>query len=72
MFNIMMALPVYGLYRVLTLFMSTESRIQSIFIIMLCAAVGGVIYVFLGLRSKLVDRLFGARVEKIRRKLTKA
>lgn len=71
-FNLLMALPVYGLYRVLTLFMSTESRIQSIIIIMLCAAVGGVIYVYLGLRSKLVDRLFGARVEKIRRKLTRA
>ncbi|MFS0644262.1 putative polysaccharide biosynthesis protein [Siminovitchia sp. 179-K 8D1 HS] len=68
-FNIVMAVPVYGLYRLLLLVLSPESIIQSILIIVLCAGLGAAIYGYLGLKSGLADRLFGARLQRLKQRL---
>jgi O-antigen/teichoic acid export membrane protein len=56
-------------YQLLLLVLTPESKFQSLVIIMACAAVGAVIYFYLGLKSGLVNRLFGDRVDRIKRKL---
>ncbi|VEF47221.1 polysaccharide biosynthesis protein [Bacillus freudenreichii] len=68
-FNIIMAISVFVIYKGLLLFMTTESTWQSIVIIIICAGVGGVIYAYLGLKSGLADRLFGARLQRIKQRL---
>jgi O-antigen/teichoic acid export membrane protein len=55
--------------KLLELFLSPESKTQSLIMIIICAFVGVGIYFYLGLKSKLAYRLFGSRVEKITRKL---
>jgi O-antigen/teichoic acid export membrane protein len=57
------------MYKLLLLFLSPESKFQSIIIIVICAAVGVVIYFYLGLKSGLVNKLFGDRVDRIKKKL---
>ncbi len=56
-------------YKLLLLFMSPASKIQSLIIILICAAVGAGIYFYLSLKTKLAYRLFGSRVDSIKRKL---
>lgn len=56
-------------YQLLQLFLSPESKFQSIIIIVICATVGAVIYFYLGLKSGLVNKLFGDRVDRIKKKL---
>ncbi|MGG5252603.1 putative polysaccharide biosynthesis protein [Neobacillus sp. SM06] len=57
-------------YKLLLLFMSpASSKIQSLIIILVCGAVGAGIYFYLSLKSKLAYRLFGSRVDSIKRKL---
>ncbi|MBM7585042.1 O-antigen/teichoic acid export membrane protein [Bacillus pakistanensis] len=69
-FNIIMGLFVYMVYKLLTLFLSTnEGKIEAILIVLICGLVGVLVYFYLGLRSKLADRLFGDRMKKLRRKL---
>lgn len=68
-FNAMMAIPVYFVYKGLLHIFTTETRLQSIIIIIICAGIGGVIYAYLGLRSGLADRLFGARLQKLKKRL---
>ncbi|WP_071393794.1 putative polysaccharide biosynthesis protein [Bacillus tuaregi] len=58
-----------GTYWLLTLFLSPESVWQSLIIILVCAAIGAGIYLILGLKSKLVNRLFGAKVDRVMEKL---
>ncbi|MCR2821792.1 putative polysaccharide biosynthesis protein [Lederbergia panacisoli] len=68
-FNVFMVVPVYFAYEGLSYFLTTESRFQSILIIIICASIGGVIYGYLGLKSGLADRLFGEKLKKVKRKL---
>ncbi|MEH7115283.1 polysaccharide biosynthesis protein [Neobacillus niacini] len=56
-------------YQFLLLFLTPASKFQSLLMIIVCAAVGAVIYFYLGLKSGLVNRLFGDRVDRIKRKL---
>lgn len=56
-------------YKLLLLFLSPASRGQSVLLILVSAGVGAVIYLYLGLKSGLVDRLFGDRVVRIKKKL---
>ncbi|MBI0576683.1 polysaccharide biosynthesis protein [Neobacillus cucumis] len=56
-------------YRLLTLFLSPASKGQSLIIIVITAAVGAAIYFYLGLKSGLINRLFGDRVDRIKQKL---
>lgn len=54
---------------VLYLFLSPESKFQSLIIILLVAAVGGVVYMILSLKVRIADILLGDRVNGIRQKL---
>ncbi|MEH7492364.1 putative polysaccharide biosynthesis protein [Neobacillus niacini] len=56
-------------YQLLLLVLTPESKFQSLVIIIASAGVGAVIYFYLGLKSGLVNRLFGDRVDQIKRKL---
>jgi hypothetical protein len=56
-------------YKLLSLFLTTESKLQSLIIILICVIVGAGIYFFLGLKTRLVYRLFGDRVDNIKKKL---
>jgi hypothetical protein len=56
-------------YQLLLFILTPESKFQSLVIIIACAGVGTVIYFYLGLKSGLVNRLFGDRVDQIKRKL---
>jgi O-antigen/teichoic acid export membrane protein len=56
-------------YQLLLFILTPESKFQSLVMILACAGVGAVIYFYLGLKSGLVNRLFGDRVDRIKRKL---
>ena len=56
-------------YQLLSLFLSPESKIQSVIMIIISAAVGAGIYFYLGLRSGLARRLFGTRLDRLMTKL---
>ncbi len=56
-------------YKLLLLFLSPASKSQSVLLILISAGVGAVIYFYLGLKSGLVNRLFGNRVDRIKQKL---
>ncbi|WP_423407719.1 oligosaccharide flippase family protein [Heyndrickxia sp. MSNUG] len=68
-FSGLMAGVTMAFYQVLVQFLSPASKFQSIVIIAISALVGAAVYFYLGLRTKLVDKLFGDRVTKIKRKL---
>ncbi|MEH7886056.1 polysaccharide biosynthesis protein [Bacillus sp. JJ1609] len=68
-FSGLMAGVTMAFYEVLVQFLSPASKFQSIVIIAISAVVGSAVYLYLGLRTKLVDKLFGDRVTKIKRKL---
>ncbi|MGD6840960.1 putative polysaccharide biosynthesis protein [Bacillus infantis] len=56
-------------YKLLTLFLSPASTIQSLIIIFICAGIGAAIYFYLAFRTRLIYFLFGQRVEKIKQML---
>jgi O-antigen/teichoic acid export membrane protein len=68
-FSSLMAGVTMAFYGVLVEFLSPAAKFQSILIIGISALVGAAVYFYLGLRTKLVDRLFGDQVTKIKRKL---
>lgn len=68
-FSGLMAGVTMAFYEVLVQFLSPATKFQSIVIIGISAVVGAGVYFYLGFRTKLVDRLFGDRVTKIKRKL---
>jgi O-antigen/teichoic acid export membrane protein len=59
----------FMVYKVLLLFLSPASTMQSILIIIVCAIVGAAIYLYLSFKSKLINLLFGDRVDRIKKKL---
>ncbi|MCM3767140.1 polysaccharide biosynthesis protein [Neobacillus niacini] len=56
-------------YKLLLLFLSPESKIQSVIMILISAGAGAAIYFYLGLKSGLARRLFGDRLDKVLTKL---
>ncbi|GIN73082.1 transporter [Bacillus sp. J14TS2] len=68
-FNVAMLVPVYFVYLGLHSIMNPESRLQGLLLIFICAAVGAMIYGYLGLKSGLADRLFGERLTRFKKKL---
>ncbi|WP_042354728.1 putative polysaccharide biosynthesis protein [Bacillus rubiinfantis] len=57
------------IYQLLLLFLSPESKMQSVIIIIICALTGAVIYGYVSLKSGLVRRLFGTKVDRFMTKL---
>ncbi|OLN21649.1 cell division protein [Domibacillus antri] len=68
-FNGAMSVVVMALSIVLRLVLDEQSRIQSLFMIMICAAAGAVVYFALSSKAGLLDTLFGSRLDGIKRKL---
>lgn len=56
-------------YSGLSLFLSPEGKIEALIMVVVCALVGAGIYFYLGFKSKLVNFLFGNRLDKIAKKL---
>ncbi|MGE8206268.1 putative polysaccharide biosynthesis protein [Heyndrickxia sp. NPDC080065] len=67
--NAVMAVSVIVVYKAVTLILSPESKLQSLIIVLICGTVGVIVYGYLGLRSKLADKLFGTRIQKLKSKL---
>jgi hypothetical protein len=57
------------IYKILSLFLSTNSVLSSFIMVMVVASFGAFIYAFLGYRSKLIYLLFGERAYRIKTKL---
>ncbi|MEH7355510.1 polysaccharide biosynthesis protein [Neobacillus drentensis] len=57
------------MYKILLLFLSPASKIQSVLIISICALVGAGIYFYLSSKSGLTTRLFGDKLERFMTKL---
>lgn len=66
----MLMVIVAGIARfIFGLVLNTDSKFQSFILIILVAAVGGAVYGYLALKSRLADKLLGNRVGDLRRKL---
>jgi O-antigen/teichoic acid export membrane protein len=50
-------------------FLSADSKVQSMIIILIVAAFGGFTYMILALKTRMADKLLGPRVDGIRRRL---
>jgi O-antigen/teichoic acid export membrane protein len=68
-FTAIMFIATKLVYRFSVLFLSPETRPQSLLIVMICAVFGAGIFFYLGHRSKLVYLLFGNRIDTLKRKL---
>jgi O-antigen/teichoic acid export membrane protein len=68
-FTITMLVGAGGTNKLLTLFLSPESIWQSLVMILVSAIVGVVIYGYLGMKSKLMNFLFGEKVDRLKAKL---
>lgn len=55
--------------QILGIFLNINSKMQSLVMILLVAAVGGGVYVFMALNTRLADKLLGNMADTIRRKL---
>jgi O-antigen/teichoic acid export membrane protein len=69
LFSLAMIVAASVSYWMLTLFLSPESKFQSIIIISVCALVGATLYAYLGFKSKLVYFLFGEKAVRVKDKL---
>ncbi|MDP4085925.1 MAG: polysaccharide biosynthesis protein [Bacillota bacterium] len=56
-------------YMILRLFLSPQSKFQSLIMILICAIVGSGIYFYLGFKTRFIYRLFGERVNNVVKKL---
>ncbi|MFB6467615.1 oligosaccharide flippase family protein [Cytobacillus sp. Hz8] len=68
-FTAIMYALVKAVYIILTMFLSSELRMQSLIIIGTCAAVGVLVYFYLGYKTKLINFLFGERADRLKKKL---
>lgn len=67
--NAIMVAVVMAFYKLTTLFLSPASKLESLVIVIICGGVGAAIYGYIGLRSGLADKLFGQRLQSIKRRL---
>ncbi|WP_062354860.1 putative polysaccharide biosynthesis protein [Bacillus kwashiorkori] len=69
-FNAIMLVVVFFVYKFLHFFLSPESIIPSVLIILVCVIFAVVVYFYLGLKSKLIQLILGDQVQKIKRRLS--
>ena len=69
LFTVLMFIGTELSYQLLLLFLSPESKTQSLIIILISALVGAGIYIYLSYRTKLIYFLFGDRAIKVKKKL---
>ncbi|GER66469.1 transporter [Weizmannia acidilactici] len=65
-FNAVMLAVVGVIYKGLTLAISPSSRWHAFLIVVICALAGAAVYAYLGLKSRLADKLFGVRVQRVK------
>ncbi|WP_163101173.1 putative polysaccharide biosynthesis protein [Peribacillus alkalitolerans] len=68
-FTIAMTISVKIVFSLVSLGLDPTQRLQAIIVILLCALAGAAVYFFLALKSKLANRLFGDRIDKLQKKL---
>lgn len=68
-FSGLMAGVTLAFYQMLVQVLSPAGKLQSIALIVICAAIGAGVYFYLGFRTKLIDRLFGERATRLKQKL---
>ncbi|MEI5908809.1 polysaccharide biosynthesis protein [Bacillus spongiae] len=68
-FNIVMAIVVWIVYTLLQLLLNPANTLSAVVIVTICGTIGASLYFYLGFRSYLIDKLFGDRAIKLRRKL---
>ncbi|MCM3670106.1 polysaccharide biosynthesis protein [Mesobacillus maritimus] len=68
-FSGLMAGVTYAAYLGVTLWLSPAEKFSSILIIVICALIGVAIYFYLGFRTKLINLLFGDKVDRVKQKL---
>ena len=69
LFTLFMFIGTGIVYKLLTLFLSTETDFSSLLIVTICAAVGAGIYFFLSFKTRLIYFLMGEKVDRALRKL---
>jgi O-antigen/teichoic acid export membrane protein len=69
LFTLIMLVGAFITYKLSLLFLSPDTKLESLVIIGLSALVGAGIYVYLAYRSKLVYLLFGERAKTVKQKL---
>ncbi|MBL5867615.1 polysaccharide biosynthesis protein [Heyndrickxia sporothermodurans] len=67
--NAIMAGIVIIVYKLITLVLVPDAKLQALIITIICGAVGAIVYGYLGLRSKLAEKLFGSRISRIKSRL---
>ncbi|CAM3150159.1 polysaccharide biosynthesis protein [Filibacter tadaridae] len=68
-FNLIMFISVFITLKGLTAISVADGKIQALLYIFICAAVGGIIYGYLSLKTGLAQKLFGDRLKRITNKL---
>lgn len=68
-FNGIMGVVVYFSYKLFALFIPVENQLTALILILLCAAIGGIVYFYLSLKSKLAFFLFPEQMESLKRRL---
>lgn len=69
LFTFIMSIIAIAVNYILSIFLSPESKIQSLIIVLVVGMVGGIIYTYLAYRTKLVYYLFGQKAQNIKEKL---
>ncbi len=69
LFTAVMAIFVFVVTWIMSLFLDPTDRLQSVLFIIVGAAVGIFVYFALSLKSKLAHRLFGSKVDRLKEKL---
>lgn len=68
-FNLIMFIGCELIYRLLSMFLSANSVVSSLLLVVVVALVGIVLYAYLGYRSKLINKLLGERAARLKTKL---
>ncbi|WP_235804609.1 putative polysaccharide biosynthesis protein [Liquorilactobacillus capillatus] len=58
-----------GVVQLSNLLFNPNSRIQSLIVLLLAAAIGGYVYIYLCLKTRIADKILGAKVAGLRRRL---
>lgn len=62
-----MVVVAYVTIRIARLFLSPERKLMALILVLLVAAVGGFVYLYLSLKTRIADRVLGKRVGGLRR-----
>jgi O-antigen/teichoic acid export membrane protein len=67
--NVIMGIAAFVSLKLISPLFHFSSKFQSLIVVCIAGTIAVLVYVYIGLRSKLMDRLFGQKVTKLRNKL---